>query len=122
MSIDLRKYAGSQFIRYEDVYESPIEATIIEVALGKYGKLDLTFDSGERFSLNATNTKILMKAYGHADGDLLGQRIRLVAGKTKYEGNWKDSVLVEPVSPGRSEAERSTPPPPANDMNDEIPF
>ena len=126
MPYDLRKFSGSQFLKFEDVADNPIEVTIVAVSLGKFGKLDLTFDTGDKFSLNATNTKVLMKAYGYSDGDLLGQRIRLLPGKTKYQGELQDSVVVEPVSPGKPKEERAAPPPTNsdgdNEMNDEIPF
>jgi hypothetical protein len=124
---DMRKYAGSAtFIKFEDC-ETPIESVIMEVKEGKFGKPDLILESGDKFSVNATNAKILIKAYGPDDGDWLSQRIRLVQGKTKYQGNLTDSVIIQPLSPGRPEEQR-TKPSPANhhqgdtEMDDEIPF
>ena len=119
---DMKKYAGSPFIKFDDC-ETPIKSVIMGVKEGKYGKPDLTLESGDKFSLNGTNTKILIRAYGCDDGDWLIDQDRLVQGKTKYEGKLTNSVIIQPLSPGRPEEER-TKPSSANqgDTDDDIPF
>jgi hypothetical protein len=119
---DMRKYAGSSFIKYGDVSEAPIQATIVKVAEGKYGKPDLLLESGEHFGLNATNVKTLIAAYGRNDQDWIGERIELYAGTTEYQDQEKKSVLVRPLSPGKPKAERAPLPANPDAMDDEIPF
>jgi len=118
--MDMRKYAGSSFIQVDDVRDRPIQVTIIKVVEGNYGKPDLILSDGRRFSLNATNTKTLIAAYGVNDADWLGMHVEFCLGQIKYQGKFQDSVMVKPVSPGKPVAERKPPPPP--EMNDDIPF
>jgi hypothetical protein len=122
--MDMRKYAGSSFIRIEDVQSGPREGTIVKVTEGRYGKPDLLFARGERLSLNATNVKTLIDAYGSSDQDWIGMNVELYAGTTRYQGQEKDSVLVRPISPGKPEAERRPPPTVQDDdgMSEEIPY
>jgi hypothetical protein len=88
---------------------------------GQYGKPDLTLGNGRRFSLNATNTKVLVNAFGRNSNDYLGQQIELYAGTIKFKGENQDSVLVRPITSGRPEAER-TPLPAQDEIEEEIPF
>jgi hypothetical protein len=120
--MDMRRYAKSSFIRFDDVKGGPREGTIIKVTEGQFGKPDLLFDTGERLSVNPTNTTTLIEAYGPNDQDWLGMRIKLFAGTTPFQGKEQDSVLVEPISPGKPEAERTPLPANSGEMNDEIPF
>jgi hypothetical protein len=93
---NMRKHAGSSFIRLEDVRARPIQATIVKVTEGEtYGKPVLLLDTGQQFSVNATNCKALIAAFGENDTDWVGKPIELFAGFTKYQGAEKDSVLVK---------------------------
>ena len=109
--MDMRKFTGSSFIKPDDVRSGPINATILEVTEGKYGKPDLLFSSGARLSLNATNCKVLVAAFGSDDSDWVGQEIEMRFGQLKYNGTVNDAVLVKATSAGVPEAERKEPPP-----------
>jgi hypothetical protein len=57
------------------------------------------FKSGDILSLNATNVKILQKAYG-VDSDLwIGKKVELYAGEVEYQKKMQPSVLIRPISP-----------------------
>ena len=113
----MRKYAGSSFIGLDDVKARPIQATIVQFAEGNYGRPVLLLDTGQRFTVNKTNVDTLIAAYGDDDADLIGKRIELFAGFTKYQGAEKESVLVKPISPGKPLALVKS-----DGMDDEIPF
>jgi hypothetical protein len=69
--MDMRKF-GSGFIKPDDVRDGPRLERIINVYESeKYGCPVLEFASGDQFSLNATNTKILSKAWGERRLDRL---------------------------------------------------
>ena len=70
---DMSKYASSSFIKVDDLVEGPEEQVIAEIAEGKFEKPVLTFDDGSKLSLNATNTRALIKAFGPNDKDWIGQ-------------------------------------------------
>ena len=108
-SFDLKKYSGQRFIKPEHVRNKPIRDTIIGVKEGKFGKLELLLESGDIFSLNATNTEILMDAYGRNSDRLKDKEIEMFFGQLKYNGVDNDAVLVKPISP-----------PDKIDFNDEI--
>jgi hypothetical protein len=83
--MDTRKYAGPTFIGVGDVNGVALREQIAVVNTGKYDKLNVVFESGDILSLNATNVKILQKAYGF-DSDLwIGKEIELYAGEVEYQ-------------------------------------
>ena len=98
-SFDLKKYSGQRFIKPEHVRNKPIRDTIIGVKEGKFGKLELLLESGDILSLNATNTEILMDAYGRNSDRLKDKEIEMFFGQLKYNGVDNDAVLVKPISP-----------------------
>jgi hypothetical protein len=102
----------------------PIQATIIKVSEGNYGRPELLLSTGQRFSVNATNVKTLISAYGEDDADWIGMLIELVSGFTKFKGEDQESVLVKAISPGKPLAKRTVSKPERSDveMDDEIPF
>jgi hypothetical protein len=104
---NMRKYAGSAYVRVEDVRTHPIQATIIKVSEGNYGRPELLLSTGQRFSVNATNVKTLISAYGEDDADWIGMLIELVSGFTKFKGEDQESVLVKAISPGKPLAKRT---------------
>jgi hypothetical protein len=123
--MDMRQFAGSSFVTVEALRDGPREEVIESVAPGKYEKPVATFESGDKFSLNMTNVNALIKAYGPNDADWIGCTIALLIGTLKYNGKEQEGVLVQPISPPKPvEARTPVPksPPPANDMNDDIPF
>jgi hypothetical protein len=113
--MDARKYANGSFIGLDDVADGPIETTIVKVLEGRYEKLNLVLATGDKFSLNAGNTRAMIKAFGPNTDEWPGERIRFIAGQTKYQGKLQDSVIVEPLSAGKPEAEREAPPPADDD-------
>jgi hypothetical protein len=102
--MDMRQYAGSCFLKFEDVRDAPRVEKILDVIPGKYGRPDLKFESGFCLSLNATNCKTLCLAFGDDSRDLIGCEIELYAGQTDYQGEKKDSILVKPPSPQKNPA------------------
>ena len=119
--MDMRQYAGSCFLKFEDVQDAPRVEKIQDVIPGKYDKPDLKFESGDCLSLNATNCKTLCRAYGDDSRDWIGCKIELYAGKTDFQGEKKDSVLVRPLSPQKNPASEAKQPK-RDEMDDKIPF
>jgi hypothetical protein len=121
--VDMKKYSGEHFIKVNDVRDSPIEGRIAGVREGKYGKPDVILESGDVLSLNATNNKILMRAYGTDSDFWLAKMIRAVLGEIEYQGAPHEAVVVEPISPPIKKKEtKDADSKPAPDMDDEIPF
>jgi hypothetical protein len=123
--MDMRQFAGSSFITVESLRDGPREEKIVSVEPGKYDKPVVTFESGDKLSLNKTNVNALLKAYGPNDQDWIDCTVELYVGDLKYNGGILEGVMVRPVSPPKPvEARTPVPktPPPANDMNDDIPF
>jgi hypothetical protein len=133
--MDTRKY-GSIFIKPDDVHEGPRQERIIHVYESeKYHCLVLELESGDQFSLNNSNTRILSKAYGWESDGWLGQVIELTLGHYKDwrsdpPGQEKETVLVRPISAqqpssdnGGAKAIAAMARPPVRDpFSDEIPF
>ena len=121
--MDMRQFAGSSFITIETLRDGPREEDIASVEPGKYDKPVVTFESGDKLSLNKTNVNTLLKAYGPNDQDWIGCTVELYVGPLRYNGTIQDGVLVGPVSPPKPvEARTPVPTQPAPDMNDDIPF
>jgi hypothetical protein len=126
LKMDVTKYLGSLFLKVEDVRNAHREMRIIDCSLGQYDKLDLTFEGGDKLSLNTTNVRTLARAYGKDSDAWVGKTIQLYIGKTEYRGEEQDSILVRPVSssaalePGEEAA--SAPRRLSSDLDDEIPF
>jgi hypothetical protein len=120
MSIDMGKFAGGGFIGVADLNGGTRRETISAVELGKYGKPDLHFRSGDKLSVNSTNAKALSKAYGRNSDDWIGREIELYCGQVVYNKQTQASVLARPVSPVIPDAQRSAPPP--SDDGYEYPF
>jgi hypothetical protein len=114
--MDMRKYAGSSFLKVEDVRDSTRRDEIVDVTMGDFEKPVLHLASGDKLSLNATNTKALNRAFGWDSSRWAGKTIELYIGQVEFKGQEQDSVLVRPILP---------PVPPGTgsaDMSDEIPF
>jgi len=95
--MDMRKYTGSAFRKVDDVREGPIFVTIADIEDGRYDKPNLIFDDGSRLSVNATNAKTLVRAFGPQSEGWIGKKVKLVLGKVKYQGESQESVIVEPL-------------------------
>jgi hypothetical protein len=128
MGLNMKKYAGETFLKVADVRGGPLLLQIAVVREGKFDKADLVFESGDILSLNATNTKVLMRAYGSDGDDWIGKEVELYQGEIEYNGAQHEAVLVRPVSPPvkptdqKKPAAKSPVQSAAGDMDDEIPF
>jgi hypothetical protein len=123
--MDMRKFAGSKFMTVDDLRDGNRDELVFSVAPGKYDRPVVTFESGDKLSLNVTNVNTLIRAYGPNDKDWIGCFIELSIGPLKYNGVDREGVIVKPVTPPKPVAARTPvpkPPPPKNDMNDDIPF
>jgi len=78
--MDMKKYSGEHFIKVADVRDGPIEGRIAVVREGQYDKPDLIFESGDVLSLNATNNKTLVRAYGTESDYWIGKQIEMFLG------------------------------------------
>lgn len=123
--MDMSKYLGSRFIKLADVQPRPIEGEIAGIVEGKYGP-NLVLKSGDTLSLNQTNIRTLVRAYGTDSERWLGKLVRLLAGEFPYEGDTKPGVAVEPITPPTEPAKPADQKQPqkksSTDFNDEIPF
>jgi hypothetical protein len=124
--MDMTKYSATEFVGFDDIRDHGArQETIVGVAKGNYERPVLEFASGDKFSLNKTNVRTLIRAYGPNDRDWIGLVIELYAGETLYQGQKKDSVLVRPVSPDLP-SEKRTPLPESEEadfeITEEVPF
>jgi len=119
--MNMREFAGSAFITVETLRDGPREEVIESVATGKYDKPVATFESGDQFSLNKTNTRTLINAYGEDSQDWIGNTVELFLGTATYNNEDRESVVVRPISPSKP-IEARAPNWVKNDMNDDIPF
>jgi hypothetical protein len=116
--MDTRKYMGNHFLKVDDLKASgPIRVRITDVSEGRFDKLDLSFHDGTRLSLNATNGRILARAYGMESDDWLGMELELKVGQIQYQGERQESILINPISPP---LEHKAPPEP--EFDDDINF
>ena len=97
--MDMRKFSGAAFITKADVRNGPLLMQIAGVREGKFEKPDLLFESGESFSVNSTNNRILMRAYGADSDNWVGKEIELALGQIKFQGSLQDAVIVKPITP-----------------------
>ena len=123
---DMTKYAGAAYLGTDDVKEGPIRGTIAAVEVNK--KIDrpsLIFTNGLKFTLNATNTRTLLQAFGPESDDWIGETVELTFDQVEYKEKMVDTVVlsVVPRAPG---VEKVKPPKPKSakrdDLNDVVPF
>jgi hypothetical protein len=126
--MDARKYFGVTFVTLEDLADGPQQAVIDRVEEGKFGKLNLLFADNTAISLNATNSRALVKAFGSETDDWPGHAVELSPGEIEYQGKPQAAILVTPIEPPPGSAEKTAAKPkPAprgdgRDMDDGIPF
>lgn len=98
--MDMRKYMGNVFLKVDRVKASgPIRLRITGISLGQYDKPDLAFDDGSQLSLNNTNCRTLVLAFGKESEDWLDKEIELEVGEIQYRGEPQEVILVKPISP-----------------------
>jgi hypothetical protein len=105
--MDMRQFSGGHFIKCDDVRNGPLQMQIAVVREGKFGKPDLVFETGDVFSVNATNNNVLIRAYGVNSVDWGAKIIELFLGEIKYQGKMQEAVLVKPISPSLKAAEQT---------------
>jgi hypothetical protein len=129
--IDMRKFGGEYYITVADVREGSLLMKIADAREGKFDKPDLIFETGDVLSLNATNRKTLMRAYGPTSDTWINKQVELVLGQVLFQGNPQEGVVVKPISPPLTAAEKtavadlpklSRPGGGAHDMDEAIPF
>jgi hypothetical protein len=118
--MDMRDYIGGAFLRPEDIGDGTIIHTIVAVAPNKYDKLDLTFEDGSKIGLNATNGRILAKAWGWDSDALIDKQVELSVGTVPYDGKDVESIKLRPVTVATPVNERVIPKRP--DPDEDIPF
>ena len=99
MGLNMKKYSGESFLKVADVRDGPLDLQIAVIREGKFEKPDLVFETGDILSLNATNTKILMRAFGSDSDGWIGKQVELYLGEIEYQGHMQEAVLVRPISP-----------------------
>jgi hypothetical protein len=121
--MDMRKFAPDAFVKAETVRDRPFEGEIAVVKEGRFGP-EIIFATGEIFSVNKTNVGILARDFGWESDDWLGKRVVLKFGYVKFDGEDKESVIVETISPPVPAAQKKKLPPQQDgrNMDDEIPF
>ena len=120
--MDMRKYAGVNFLKVDDVRDVPLRGTIASVKIGKYDKPDMFLEFGDCLSLNATNTHTLIRAFGPNSDDWIGREVELHVGEIEFQNKPIDAVLVRPISPPLAAAERTKPATAHDELDDEIVF
>src|SRR5262249_36229672 len=123
--MDMRQFAGTNYVNLDDLVNGPLQETIVDIQKGDYGRPDLYFESGDRLSLNVTNDRTLMRAFGYESDGWIGKAVELYVGEITYKGEKQKSVLVRPITPplqadGNNNAVAL--PSRRDDLDDEIPF
>ena len=125
--MDMSKYASAAgFIGVDDVKAGQKE-TITDVKLGNFDKPVVEFESGAKLSLNKTNVRKLIEAFGEDSRDWTGCAVELSAGEINYQGASTRCVLVTPLVeadalPKPAAAKKSSPTKTGDDMDEAIPF
>ncbi|MHC2292887.1 hypothetical protein [Bradyrhizobium barranii] len=120
--IDMRKYASETYVTIPDVRGGSLSEKIANAREGKYDKPEIVFESGDVLSLNATNRKTLMRAYGPTSDTWIGKEVELVLGEVTFENKPQEAVIVRPISPPLTTEEKTAAAAVGSDMNDDIPF
>jgi hypothetical protein len=139
--MDIRKYSGSSFFKVDDLKDRPpLQARIAAVELGQYDRPDITFESGKKLSVNATNNETLVDAYSWDSETWIGHVIELSVGDGQFKGEPIKLIKVRPISKPEQYGEANKQPEPVQrnpeplpglsetrgsngrDMDDEIPL
>jgi hypothetical protein len=128
--MDMSEYAGSRFLKVQDVKGGPIHGKIVRVDLGKYNKPNIHLDDGSILSGNATNVRALCRAFGNDSEGWVDREIELVLGTIEYQGEMQEAIVVNPISPtsqskdtGAAKPAKAKAKPKSTDsMDDEIGF
>jgi hypothetical protein len=130
--VSMRSYAGSKFLKLDDVRKGPVTSTIEHVEINaKFDKPVITLRSGAKVSLNKVNVGTLIGELGDDSDSWLGREVTLIAGRGPGPAGEIDMIRVV-VGEGVDESEppaKPKPPKPSTAesgggaaMDDEIPF
>jgi hypothetical protein len=138
--MDLSEYSGTNFRKATDpdLKAGPKRVKITKIEIGKFEKPDIYFDDNSILSANKTNMRELIRAFGSDSSNLIGREVELFVGEVAFQGSFKTSVLVRPISdselapaPAPTSSSTATPIPlkrrkrgggGGGDMDDSIPF
>jgi hypothetical protein len=96
------------FVKIEELLaEGPRQLLIDRVEEGKFGKLVLVFEDNTAVSLNATNLRALVKAFGPETENWPGRAVELSAGELEFQDKMQPAILVAPASPPLLPEERA---------------
>jgi hypothetical protein len=107
------------FIKLADVRDRALRMQIAAVKEGQYQKPDVVFETGETLSLNATNTRILMRAYGTDSDHWIGKEIELYVGEVEFQKKMQPTVKVRPLSAPHNGGNLKSS---SRDFDDDIPY
>lgn len=133
--MDMRQYAP-KYIRPDSVRDGPIMTRILAVLdePDRYGRPVIELENGSQFSVNETNLKILINAWGHESDAWIGQEIELSLSTYKdWQSNPpvdKETVKARAILPTAATSGNSGTPLPApvkrpsikDDLDDSVPF
>ena len=137
MKKNMTDYLNSNLFKAVDIESNVrIEATIVSVRDrdfedGTTKPIIYTDYLGKGVVLNATRLKALIAAWGVNPDNLIGKKVVISRGVTKYQGNDVPCVEVEPVVADRIAAHGATvtaignrrePSKPSGELDDDIPF
>jgi hypothetical protein len=98
LKMDARKFLkGPTFRTTKDVEEGPVQSLIERVEEGKYGKLNLIFADMTAISVNATNNRVLIGAFGYSTENWIGRTVELYAGEVEFAGKPQPAVMIRPL-------------------------
>ena len=109
-SMDMRKYVTGTFISLDDLRDGSRREKIVDVVEGKYGKPNLVFEGGDMASVNTTNGRVLMRAFGPETTSWPGREVDLCIGPLEYQGGTQDGVRIRPIAAEAVETEMKSPP------------
>ncbi|MGY3506647.1 hypothetical protein ACVW16_000177 [Bradyrhizobium sp. USDA 4474] len=114
-------FAGTRFIKVEDVADGPMEAIIADVTMGSFDKPMLTFENGDQLSLGKTNVRTLIDTLGTDDSESwIGHRIEVYQGEVLVKGNKQPCVLVRVIGGERQVVAKPMARTRKNDLDDDI--
>jgi hypothetical protein len=97
-----RRFAGGTFIKIEQLKGQPPVQERIEFVTeedGKFGpRLVLTFESGQRLSLNATSVGNLIRDIDQDFDNWAGHDVSIRADQVDFQNGKADAILVELAS------------------------
>jgi hypothetical protein len=122
--MDISDQIIAGFIKPQHLADGPRRDVIAGVYPGRFGP-EIEFQDGSKLGLNQTNLRKLADAWGVETDIWIGKEVEMYAGKTQFNGEPRDSVMLRAISPPLPMSERPAPKPKTTiktDLNDEIPF